>query len=182
MTGRKKRDTFDVRENLYNLRNKLIRTGRNDDETTMIREAVDDAIDKIIENGIDERDTDIEAIKEQIFLEVASRLEESKITSQNEIIKDAVQAESGGGGSVPTRIIGEPASFSLAESVSSTTISTSTTEDNRPVKEATLYSKLSKNILMCIFTQKKTTKYFLHFFQISLRIKDPEPLELGLPL
>merc|ERR1739848_445525 len=56
LTGRKKRDTFDVRENLYNLRNKLIRTGRNDDETTMIREAVDDAIDKIIEDGIDERD------------------------------------------------------------------------------------------------------------------------------
>ena len=120
----------------------------------MIREAVDDAIDKIIENGIDERDTDIEAIKEQIFLEVASRLEESKITSQNEIIKEAVQVESGGG-SVPTRIIGEPASFSLAESVSSTTISTSTTEDNRPVKEATLYSKLSKNIL-CVFSQKNT--------------------------
>ena len=62
MTGRKKRDTFDVRENLYNLRNKLIRTGRNDDETTMSREAVDHAIDKIIEDGIDERDTDIEAI------------------------------------------------------------------------------------------------------------------------
>ena len=180
MTGRKKRDTFDVRENLYNLRNKLIRTGRNDDETTMIREAVDDAIDKIIENGIDERDTDIEAIKEQIFLEVASRLEESKITSQNEIIKEAVQAESGGG-SVPTRIIGEPASFSLAESVSSTTISTSTTEDNRPVKEATLYSKLSKNIL-CVFSQKKTEIFFAFLFQISLRIKDPEPLELGLPL
>ena len=29
----------------------------------MIREAVDDAIDDIIESGIDERDTDIEAIK-----------------------------------------------------------------------------------------------------------------------
>merc|ERR1712141_635806 len=129
LTGRKKRDTFDVRENLYNLRNKLIRTGRNDDETTMIREAVDDAIDKIIEDGIDERDTDIEAIKEQIFLEVASRLEESKLASQNEITK--VAAESGG--SVPTRIIGEPSvSSSSAESaVSSTTISTSTTtEDN----------------------------------------------------
>merc|ERR1712113_501544 len=136
LTGRKKRDTFDVRENLYNLRNKLIRTGRNDDETTMIREAVDDAIDKIIEDGIDERDTDIEAIKEQIFLEVASRLEESKFTSQNEIIKEVV-AGGEAGSVIPTRIIGEPV---LAESVSSTTISTSTTEDNRPVKEATLYN------------------------------------------
>merc|ERR1712223_752953 len=104
LTGRKKRDTFDVRENLYNLRNKLIRTGRNDDETTMIREAVDDAIDKIIEDGIDERDTDIEAVKEQIFLEVASRLEESKLASQNEITKVASES----GGTVPTRIIGEP--------------------------------------------------------------------------
>merc|ERR1711879_1027533 len=136
LTGRKKRDTFDVRENLYNLRNKLIRTGRNDDETTMIREAVDDAIDKIIEDGIDERDTDIEAIKEQIFLEVASRLEESKFTSQNEIIKEVV-AGGEAGSVIPTRIIGEPV---LAESVSSTTISTSTTEDNRPVKEVTLYN------------------------------------------
>merc|ERR1712025_408698 len=120
----------------YSLRNKLIRTGRNDDETTMIREAVDDAIDKIIEDGIDERDTDIEAIKEQIFLEVASRLEESKFTSQNEIIKEVV-AGGEAGSVIPTRIIGEPV---LAESVSSTTISTSTTEDNRPVKEATLYN------------------------------------------
>ena len=92
-----------------------------------------------IEDGIDERDTDIEAIKEQIFLEVASRLEESKLASQNEITK--VAAESGG--TIPTRIIGEPSvsSSSSAESaVSSTTISTSTTEDNRPVKEATLYN------------------------------------------
>ena len=70
---------------------------------------------------------------------MASRLEESKLASQNEITK--VAAESGG--SVPTRIIGEPSvSSSSAESaVSSTTISTSTTtEDNRPVKEATLYN------------------------------------------
>merc|ERR1712165_434218 len=71
-----------------------------------------------------------------IFLEVASRLEESKFTSQNEIIKEVV-AGGEAGSVIPTRIIGEPV---LAESVSSTTISTSTTEDNRPVKEATLYN------------------------------------------
>ena len=56
--------------------------GRNDDETKMIRIAVDDAIDDIIESGINERETDIEAIKEKIFLEVASRLEEAKLSSQ----------------------------------------------------------------------------------------------------
>ena len=68
---------------------------------------------------------------------MASRLEESKLASQNEITKVAAQS----GGSVPTRIIGEPSvSSSSAESVSSTTISTTTTEDNRPVKEATLYN------------------------------------------
>ena len=48
----------------------------------MIRIAVDDAIDDIIESGINERETDIEAIKEKIFLEVASRLEEAKLSSQ----------------------------------------------------------------------------------------------------
>ena len=48
----------------------------------MIRVAVDDAIDDIIESGINERETDIEAIKEKIFLEVASRLEEAKLSSQ----------------------------------------------------------------------------------------------------
>ena len=60
----------------------MSKKGRNDDETKMIRIAVDDAIDDIIESGINERETDIEAIKEKIFLEVASRLEEAKLSSQ----------------------------------------------------------------------------------------------------
>merc|ERR1711902_44529 len=87
--GRKKRE---IKTDLQILRERLIRTGRDRDET------------------------DMKQIKEEIFLEIAKRLEEEKIKRQNTI---------------------------EATSLSTTTTSTtpaSTTSNNSPVQEATFFN------------------------------------------
>ena len=62
------------------LRQKLIRTGRDRQETAKIRQAVDEAFERVVKRGRTEQD--LEKIKEEIFLEIAQRLEQ---LNENEI-------------------------------------------------------------------------------------------------
>lgn len=75
--GRKKRD---LDSELEFLRQKLIRTGRDRQETAKIRQAVDEAFERVVKRGRTEQD--LEKIKEEIFLEIAQRLEQ---LNENEI-------------------------------------------------------------------------------------------------
>merc|ERR1711899_562551 len=84
--GRKKRE---IKTDLQILRERLIRTGRDRDETDMIRNAVDAALEQLELRKEADQLTDMKQIKEEIFLEIAKRLEEEKIKRQNTIeIKD----------------------------------------------------------------------------------------------
>ena len=67
------------------LRERLIRTGRDRDETDMIRNAVDAALEQLELRKEEDQLTDMKQIKEEIFLEIAKRLEEEKIKKQNTI-------------------------------------------------------------------------------------------------
>merc|ERR1712223_240390 len=83
-----KRKKREVNRELQILREKIIRTGRNQGETAMIRKAVDEAIDEIMSRrDIDQVDHDMKEIKEEIFIEIAKRLEKEKINAQNEIVQ-----------------------------------------------------------------------------------------------
>ena len=53
--------------------------GRDRDETEMIRKAVDAALDQLERRQQEEEMTDMKQIKEEIFLEIAKRLEQAKI-------------------------------------------------------------------------------------------------------
>ena len=53
--------------------------GRDRDETEMIRKAVDAALDQLERRQEVEEMTDMKQIKEEIFLEIAKRLEQAKI-------------------------------------------------------------------------------------------------------
>ena len=53
--------------------------GRDRDETEMIRKAVDAALDQLERRQEVEELTDMKQIKEEIFLEIAKRLEQAKI-------------------------------------------------------------------------------------------------------
>merc|ERR1712179_152079 len=91
--GRKKRSEFS--SDLQILRERIIRTGRDRDETDMIRKAVDAALDQLVLRQEKEELTDMKQIKEEIFLEIAKRLEEEKIKRQNTVeIKDLRPSES----------------------------------------------------------------------------------------
>ena len=74
--GRKKREAVD--QELAILRARLIRTGRDRDETDMIRKAVDAALEQLEERREQDNLTDMKEIKEAIFLEIAQRLEQEK--------------------------------------------------------------------------------------------------------
>ena len=54
-------------------------SGRDRDETEMIRKAVDAALDQLERRQQEEEMTDMKQIKEEIFLEIAKRLEQAKI-------------------------------------------------------------------------------------------------------
>ena len=54
-------------------------SGRDRDETEMIRKAVDAALDQLERRQEVEEMTDMKQIKEEIFLEIAKRLEQAKI-------------------------------------------------------------------------------------------------------
>ena len=51
----------------------------------MIRKAVDAALDQLVLRQEKEELTDMKQIKEEIFLEIAKRLEEEKIKRQNTV-------------------------------------------------------------------------------------------------
>ena len=59
--------------------NFFVVTGRDRDETEMIRKAVDAALDQLERRQEEEELTDMKQIKEEIFLEIAKRLEQAKI-------------------------------------------------------------------------------------------------------
>ena len=59
--------------------------GRDRDETDMIRNAVDAALEQLELRKGEDQLTDMKQIKEEIFLEIAKRLEEEKIKRQNTI-------------------------------------------------------------------------------------------------
>merc|ERR1711956_62724 len=85
--GRKKRsNSEEISNNLQIIRERLIRTGRDRDETEMIRKAVDAALDQLERRQEVEEMTDMKQIKEEIFLEIAKRLEQAKIDTAE--IKD----------------------------------------------------------------------------------------------
>ena len=63
----------------------LFITGRDRDETDMIRNAVDAALEQLELRKEEDQLTDMKQIKEEIFLEIAKRLEEEKIKRQNTI-------------------------------------------------------------------------------------------------
>ena len=59
--------------------NFFVVAGRDRDETEMIRKAVDAALDQLERRQQEEEMTDMKQIKEEIFLEIAKRLEQAKI-------------------------------------------------------------------------------------------------------
>ena len=59
--------------------NFFVVAGRDRDETEMIRKAVDAALDQLERRQEVEEMTDMKQIKEEIFLEIAKRLEQAKI-------------------------------------------------------------------------------------------------------
>ena len=79
---------------------------------------------------------------------MASRLEDAKISSQNEI------------NSSPIRV--------APETTTDVSTTSSTTEDNRPVKEATLYNFVVCNMYTCnsIFGHFKKKATLAHYFGI----------------
>merc|ERR1711997_704446 len=98
------------------LRERIIRTGRDRDETDMIRKAVDAALDQLVLRQEEEELTDMKQIKEEIFLEIAKRLEVEKIKRQNTVEATTV-------------------------STTSTTATSSTSNpQNSPVQDATFYN------------------------------------------
>merc|ERR1712004_627171 len=85
--GRKKRGVIDESE-LEFLRQKLIRTGRDRQETAKLRQVIDQAFEHVVkkarrQSNINEQSSsDMQSIKEEIFLEIAQRLEQ---LNENEI-------------------------------------------------------------------------------------------------
>ena len=116
--GRKKRGVIDESE-LEFLRQKLIRTGRDRQETAKLRQVIDQAFEHVVkkarrQSNINEQSSsDMQSIKEEIFLEIAQRLEQ---LNENEI-----QVES-----------------TSSTSTSVTSVTTTTPSPNSPTKAATL--------------------------------------------
>merc|ERR1711983_691091 len=83
--GRKKRGVIDETE-LEFLRQKLIRTGRDRQQTAKLRQVIDQAFEHVMnkarQSNINEESSDMQSIKEEIFLEIAQRLEQ---LNENEI-------------------------------------------------------------------------------------------------
>lgn len=84
--GRKKRGVIDESE-LEFLRQKLIRTGRDRQETAKLRQVIDQAFEHVMkkarQSNINEQSSsNMQSIKEEIFLEIAQRLEQ---LNENEI-------------------------------------------------------------------------------------------------